>query len=238
MTIFDLIDHYQFEYISTYHRDNVNIDCGCCSMVEEMNAIKVRYGKDPIRNVIEKCVCNRHGHQYCIPKVAVDEAVKALMNSMFVRFDMSPTPFIIENKISEVFEDFEELYDYISLVISGISGIGPLTVYDTAKRIGHLFDNPIYPKQNVYLAAGAMEGAKSLLNSKKLHFREPICKFTPFFGSFPSIFIEDMLCIYKNFFQKYPIDPITKVFNIPFSYKKILSVSLKLCSKDKSVKLV
>ena len=231
MTTFDLIDHYQFEYISTLHHGNIDINCGCCSMVEEMNAIKILYGKDPLRDVIWKCVCNRHGHQYCIPITAVEDAVKALLDSMFVRADMVATPFINGNKISEVFKDFEELYDFISLVISGIPGIGPLTVYDTAKRIGHLFDSPIYPKQYVYLASGAKKGAEALLGKKGLRFREPIQLFEPSFGSFPSIFIEDMLCIYEPLFSKCSVNPITKEINIPCSYKNINSASLKILKK-------
>ena len=231
MTTFDLIDHYQFEYISTLHRGNIDINCGCCSMVEEMNAIKILYGKDPIRDVIWKCVCNRHGHQYRILNTAVESAVNALMDSMFVRADMKAKPFINGNKISEVFKDFEELYDFISLVMSGIHGIGPLTVYDTAKRIGHLFDSPIYPKQYVYLAAGAKNGAEALLGKKGLRFREPIQLFEPSFGSFPSIFIEDMLCIYEPLFSKCSVNPITKEINIPFSYKNTNSTSLKILKK-------
>ena len=231
MTTFDLIDHYQFEYISTLHHGNIDINCGCCSMVEEMNAIKVLYGKDPIRDVIWKCVCNRHGHQYCIPNTAVEDAVNALMGSLFVRADMEAKPFINGNKISEVFKDFEELYDFISLVISDITGIGPLTVYDTTKRIGHLFSTPIYPKLYVYLAAGAKNGAEALFKKKGLRFREPIQLFEPSFGSFPSIFIEDMLCIYEPLFSKCSVNPITKEIIIPYSYKNINSVSLKILKK-------
>lgn len=233
MTTFDLIDHYQFEYISTLH--HTKSACGCCSMVEEMNAIRLLYGKKPIKDVIRECVCNRHGHQYCIPDTAVDDAVNALMDSMFVRADMIATPFASGDKISEVFEDFEELYDFISLVISGIPGIGPLTVYDTAKRIGHLFEIPIYPKLYVYLASGAMDGAKALLKTKDLRFREPIYKFAPFFGTFPSIFIEDMLCIYKKVFVNCSIDPINKEILLKKSYKTITIKSLNIFKKDQTV---
>lgn len=236
MTTFDLIDNYQFEYISTLH--HTKSACGCCSMVEEMNAIRLLYGKKPIKDVIRECVCNRHGHQYCIPNTAVDDAVNALMDSMFVRADIIATPFISGNKISEVFEDFDELYDFISMVISGIQGIGPLTVYDTAKRIGHLFSFPIYPKSYVYLAAGAMDGAKALLKAKNLRFREPIHKFAPFFGTFPSIFIEDMLCIYKKVFANCSIDPISKEIILLYPYKSITTKSLNLFNKPKAVKSI
>ena len=234
----DLIDHYLFEYISSLHHSNIDINCGCCSMVEEMNAIRLMYGKKPIKDIIEKCVCNRHGHQYCIPQTAVDEAVNKLIDSKFVRADMSVTPFINGNKVSEVFEDFEELYDFISLVISDISGVGPLTVYDTAKRIGHLFDAPIYPKQYVYLAAGAKNGAEALLGKKGLRFREPIKLFEPSFGSFPSIFIEDMLCIYELLFKSCSVNPLSKEMTFPYLYKNINSTSLEILKKTRRKKTI
>ena len=44
MTLFDLIDIYQFGYISTTFRTDINKKlCGCCSMVEEMNKASVLY---------------------------------------------------------------------------------------------------------------------------------------------------------------------------------------------------
>ena len=230
MTTFDLIDHYQFEYISTLHRGSPK-KCGCCSMVEEMNDIKTLYGKSPIKDVLRACVCRRHGHQYCIPNTAVDAAVDALLDSNFVRVDRSVSPFVEGGKLSEVFEDFEELYDFISSVISSISGIGLLTVYDTAKRIGHLFEYPIYPKQYVYLAAGAKKGAEKLLKTKDLRFREPISLFEPSFGSFPSIFIEDMLCIYESLFNGCYANSISGSIIIS-------SGSIVITRKSKKVKII
>ena len=41
---YDLINTYQFDYISTRHRTDLK-DCGCCSMVEEMNEIRQLYKK-------------------------------------------------------------------------------------------------------------------------------------------------------------------------------------------------
>ena len=198
--ISELIDIYQFDYISTRHRTDLE-NAGCCSMVEEMNDIRQLYKKKGnIDDVLKKCVCNRHGHQYCIPEDAVNDAVIALKQSMFINSSLKEVPFIQKNRIYEGFIDFEELYDFIHSVIGNINGIGPLTIYDTARRIGHLFKSPIYPEMYVYLSAGAKEAAEHLLNKKPLKFREPICLFTPFFGTFPSIFIEDILCIFKDKF--------------------------------------
>lgn len=198
MTTFDLIDIYLFDYVSTAHRKELKGVCGCCSMVEEMNSIRVIYltpGSD-IKYVIGKCVCNRHGHQYCIPEEAVEKAVKELMKSK----TYSGSPLIKRGKLFANFIDFEELYEFIKSVIGGISGIGPLAIYDTARRIGHLFDTPIYPKEYVYLAAGAKDAAAVLLNRDKnsLKDRESKELFSPYFGTLPSAFVEDLLCIFKG----------------------------------------
>lgn len=198
--IFDLINIYQFDFISTRHRTDLK-DCGCCSMVEEMNEIRQLYiNKGNIDDVLKKCVCNRYGHQYCIPESAVNDAVEALKRSKFINSSLKEVPFIQKGKIYEAFIDFEELYDFIHSVIGNINGIGELTIYDTARRIGHLLKTPIYPEMYVYLSAGAKEAAEHLLRKKPLKYREPICLFTPFFGTFPSIFIEDILCIFKDKF--------------------------------------
>ena len=199
MTTFELIDIYLFDYISTAHRKELKGECGCCSMVEEMNSIRVKYltpGYE-IKGVINECVCNRHGHQYRIPKKAVEKAVEELMKSKVY----SGSPFIKGGKFVAKFVDFEELYEFVKSVIGGISGIGPLTIYDTARRIGHLFDTPIYPKEYVYLAAGAKDGAKNLLKNKicyPLKDRVPKELFSPFFGTLSSAFVEDILCIFKK----------------------------------------
>lgn len=207
--IFDLIHIYQFDYISTIHRTDL-INCGCCSMVEEMNEIRELYrNKGNVDDILKKCVCNRHGHQYCIPESSVNKAVEALKKSKFTNSLLREVPFIQKGKINEAFIDFEELYDFIHSVIGNLKGIGQLTIYDTARRIGHLFDYPIYPEMYVYLSAGAKEAAEHLLNKKPLKYREPIYLFTPCFGTFPSIFIEDILCIFKDRFVN-PKISITK----------------------------
>jgi hypothetical protein len=60
------------------------------------------------------------------------------------------------------------------------------------------------PCQYVYLCAGAMDGAKALLGRNNLKFREPTKVFEPYFGTCPSIFIEDILCIFKDSFSTLP----------------------------------
>jgi len=229
MTTFDLIDCYLFDYVSTRHLMQAGKNsCGCESMVEEMNEIRNMYSSKPIQDVLRNCVCWRHGHQYCLKETAIIEAVDALMKSIITS---TGQPFIIKNKINDNFSDFEELYDFIRSIIGNINGIGLLTVYDTAKRIGHLFETPIYPKQYVYLAAGAADGAKKLLKVSSLKFREPIDIFKPYFGTLPSIFIEDMLCIFKKELQT--VSNKTLVSTV--TYPNIRRISLVTITKNKKV---
>lgn len=199
MTTYDLIDVYQFDFVSSLHKGNPK---KYHTMVEEMNEIREKYKNGTaIDDVLRNSVCVRHGHQYCISEVAVEEAVKRLLKASVKR-----KPFVNGNNLNEDFADFEELYDFVNAVIGSVSGIGSLTVYDTAKRLGHLFEKPIYPKAYVYLSAGALDGAKVLLKGKKLSFREPAMVFEPFFGTLPSVFVEDILCIFKNQFRPMSIE--------------------------------
>lgn len=172
-------------------------------MVEEMNEVRNLYWDTtvPIEDVLKACVCNRRAHQRRIPKIAVKAAVDALLNAVFVCVS-TKVPFVdkANRKLYDGFSDFEQLYDFVASVIGDIKDVGLLTVYDTAKRIGHLFETPVYPKQYVYLSRGSMEGAKTLLGTKSLKFREPVEIFKPYFGTLPSIFIEDILCIFKAVF--------------------------------------
>lgn len=197
MTTFDLVDIYLFNCVSTKYKKFSN-SSKCCSMVEEMNDVRSLYESGAsIKDVLTNCVCDRHGHQYCISDDAVKDAVEKLMDGKCTIGGMTTTPFIDANNKFVQFDDFEELYHFVKNTIGSITGIGPLTVYDTAKRIGHLLKEPVYPSQYVYLSAGAARGAKELLGYSPL-FREPTSKFTPFFGTFPSIFIEDILCIFED----------------------------------------
>ena len=198
-------------------------------MVEEMNEVLDMYlSKESIDKVLKRCVCDRHGHQYCIDSDAIDEAVKALMVCIHVS-PFGKFPLVKGKKLVNSFADFEELYDFINSVIGGISGIGALTVYDTTKRIGHLFDTPIYPKPYVYLNAGALDGARALLGRNDLKFRELTTLFEPYFGTFPSIFIEDILCIFKTVYRANSINikatepSLKKAAGCVFSSKETLA---------------
>jgi hypothetical protein len=122
----------------------------------------------------------RHSHQCRIPKAALKEAERGLQR--------------ISRKLSAA-PDFAALHDLIEARIGGIRGIGALTVYDIAHRIGAHFGKA--PKR-VYLHAGTKVGARSLgasgrtvdpkLLPKSLSRLEPSE-------------IEDCLCIYKDAMQ-------------------------------------
>lgn len=81
-----------------------------------------------------------------------------------------------------------------------VHGIGPLTVYDAAFRIGAYLN--VYPDK-VYLHAGTRTGAEKLLGMKiKARFLE-IEDFPPAFANSGLLAseIEDILCIYKDSFD-------------------------------------
>ncbi|MFH1049430.1 MAG: hypothetical protein V1779_00705 [bacterium] len=91
-------------------------------------------------------------------------------------------------------KNFDDLYKVIDS--SKIKGIGDLTIYDTAHRIGVYLN--ILPEK-VYLHSGTLIGAKKIFGMinkkdlKKEEFPEPIksCNLT-------CAEIEDLLCLYKE----------------------------------------
>ncbi len=91
---------------------------------------------------------------------------------------------------------FENLYD--SVWARKVKGVGKLTVYDTALRIGaHLKIEP----RDVYLHCGTKEGAKNLGISQRGRRSVSVDEFPAAFRKLKPREIEDCLCIYKNSFQ-------------------------------------
>lgn len=80
-----------------------------------------------------------------------------------------------------------------------IKGIGDLTVYDTAVRIGYSFG--LHPEK-VYIHRGAKTGAKNLLGRKAVHGRKFLYmhELPIEFQSLTPMEVENCLCIYKNSF--------------------------------------
>lgn len=121
----------------------------------------------------------RHPHQYRIPRSVLAEGERNLQ--------------ACAQEIAGC-GSFPDLYAIIRRELLGIYGIGHLTAYDVATRIGaHL---PLEPDR-VYLHAGTADGARELgLN----HRRESLAVEElplPFQRLRPRE-IEDCLCIYKR----------------------------------------
>jgi hypothetical protein len=90
-------------------------------------------------------------------------------------------------------ENFADLHELVRREIGRIAGIGRLTVYDVATRIGaHLRLAP----ERVYLHAGTAEGAKSLgIDAGESVSRSAL---PGAFRRLSAYEIEDCLCRYKR----------------------------------------
>jgi hypothetical protein len=120
----------------------------------------------------------RHPHQYRIPRRALAEAEAALQECAD------------ELRGCEAFHELDRL---VRREIGAIAGVGDLTVYDVATRIGAHLD---LAPEVVYLHAGAAKGAASLgfrgrgtVNPQELPRA---------FGRLRAYEVEDCLCIYKR----------------------------------------
>ena len=106
-----------------------------------------------------------------------------------------------------IFSDFDDLFIEVKRRLKGIKNIRDLTYYDAALRIGFLMG--LFPKQYVYLYAGAWEGLKKLKKYDPTLFlskpdpftkngKHDISHFRSAFGSMESMFIEDFLCVFDR----------------------------------------
>lgn len=110
--------------------------------------------------------------------------------------------------LRRTFATFEDLYESVRKDTEPICGIGHLTIYDIALRIGFLYDEPLLPKEYVYIQAGALKGIVNL-SSDPLYSHlfpprawaagaYPASDFTAAFGPMESMFIEDFLCVFHK----------------------------------------
>ena len=104
------------------------------------------------------------------------------------------------------YDSFEDLYDNISNLFdkgndgNGISfAKGRLTKYDTALHIGQVLE--IAPKNFVYLAYHTKKSAKYLIQEKIL-YKSKRSSFSSLFGNLESMYIEDILCVFYDIFEK------------------------------------
>ena len=152
-------------------------------MMNEMNQVKTLFLKEGVTDSFLRA-CIKGGHQWCLPNANIDDAIVALRQFNF----------------NKNYKDFEDLYNCIYTLLGTIPRVrGRLTLYDIARRIGHLLNNPVYPNEYVYLARGARSGAKYVLSIKRMNnnvYSLPTTCFQKLFPNISSMDIEDILCIY------------------------------------------
>ena len=119
----------------------------------------------------------RCSHQRRIPASALSESYARLRRLRLNRY-----------------RSFEQLIEAISRAVSDIPRIGPLTIYDTALRIGAYLE--LEPKE-VHLHTGTRDGARALgLGRDSSVLR--VSDLPPAFRTLSPGEIEDCLCIYKD----------------------------------------
>jgi hypothetical protein len=89
---------------------------------------------------------------------------------------------------------FDELFQVVSDAIGNIQGIGALTIYDIACRIGAFLK--LKPNR-IYLHAGTRAGARAIGLGDGVETLE-IDELPPAFRRLSASEIEDCLCIYKD----------------------------------------
>ena len=102
-------------------------------------------------------------------------------------------------KLPPMFKDFDDLYD--TLYALRIKGIGPVTHYDVATRIGAYLN--LEPEQ-LYLHAGVLDGWKLLhdtriYNMRSWPFRIERYHWPKALRALPADQVEDLLCAYRTF---------------------------------------
>lgn len=175
------------EYLTTWNNQKCNNTCyTMCNDFEETK----RLYNGSVDIFLERCVCNRLRHQYCISKKAVEKAVEKLMQA---------------DVLNKQFNNFEELYDFIYECIGkGSTGISYSTVYDIAARMGYSFLSKVLPKDYVYVHCKLVKSSKHILGKEckiednRRIKRELFIKADSAFSNLNALQIEDFLCIYHD----------------------------------------
>jgi hypothetical protein len=95
----------------------------------------------------------------------------------------------------EMHLSFDQIYQTVTQQIGCIEGVGSLTIYDTATRIGEFLG---FHPEEVYLHCGVKAGARAL--GLELRGRETVSvtELPAEFRRLSAGEIEDCLCIYKR----------------------------------------
>jgi hypothetical protein len=123
----------------------------------------------------------RYDHQRRIPLAALEAATSRLRRAPL-----------------HMARDFDQLLRTVGRIIRPVHGVGELTVYDTALRIGSKLD--LLPTR-VYLHSGTREGARALDLNWRAPYLEPE-DFPPEFLELQPHEIEDCLCIFRSRFAR------------------------------------
>lgn len=219
LTIMDIVHYYL-----AHNNGSNNVEV---TMWSEMNEIKNYYnecinkvtGHYTITEILRMCVRGLYtiGHQKRLSVDAINEAVDNIIKGKFVdHFSGKRIPLVSRGHFYRKFIDFEELYEAVKQLIGNVNGIGYVTIYDTARRIGYLLSEPIFPIAYVYLHYNKVNAAASAIYNRKLNYREPTLTFACEFKCLPSICIEDLLCIYSHVF----IDVVNEDSDVDGTVKK------------------
>ena len=148
------------------------------------------------------CYCNSCAKRDCLLYFCVKGAHQFRMRERDV---MDAVDALKKNSIlSGTYKDFEDLYYAVEKSISKCNGIGDLTVYDTAFRIGYLLN--VKPQTYAYLYAGGYEGYKRLTNlfapnSYGKNMLTALQSLDPELSRLDASDIENFFCVCKNFFK-------------------------------------
>lgn len=108
----------------------------------------------------------------------------------------------IENMVfGSAYSIFELLYNQTNELIGAIHGIGPITIYDIALRLGYLRSPHLLPEKKIYLEGGACIAAKEYLKNESIPTKfKHIMDIETFdkLLSLPNYKIEDFLCVYSK----------------------------------------
>ena len=143
---------------------------------------------DTLRYLLALCLRAHHGRR--MPWKSTRVAVDCL---------------IANNISSHTFNCFADLYETIGKLLQNIPfARGPLTIYDTALNIGQLLTPTVEPDNEVYLNAGAWEGAVFIKGRPNVKHIMSVSDWqtSNLFSGLDSKTIEDVLCIYKDVFKK------------------------------------
>ena len=155
------------------------------------NPSKKHPGCVTLEDVLERCFTGNHFSYLHLTTVQRKKLVKDAVGSL-----------VKANVLSFSGGDFEDLYDKVKGAIGALPGVGLLVLYDTTKMIGHILSPKVLPEKYVYTQSGAKVGAKTLLGVSRMGMRVPTSLLHPYFPKVSSIYIEDILCIYKKWFVK------------------------------------